>query len=347
MIQSEIFNNDISKIIQCSFIDWDRFKNKTFFITGATGLIGTLLVNSLVEANKELGLNIHIFALVRNTEKAKKRLSEDKCFKIINGDVMDVPEIKDNIDYIIHAASITSSKAFINTPVEVSKTNFIGTLNLLNLAAEKKVASFIYLSTMEVYGSPATSEQITEKHGTNLDTMSVRSCYPESKRLTENLCASFASEYSVPAKVLCLTQTFGPGVEYDDGRVFAEFARCSIEGKDIVLHTKGLTKRNYLYTADSVTAILSVLVSGKSGEKYNVANEDTYCSIFDMANFVIDNFGNGNKVIVEEEDTSKFGYAPTLQMNLCCDKLKGLGWVAQTSFYDMYKNLIEYMKEIR
>ena len=116
--------------------------------------------------------------------------------------------------------------------------------------------------------------------------MNVRSSYPESKRLCESLCSAYASEYGVPAKVVRLTQTFGVGVSYNDGRVFAEFARCAIEGRDIVLKTKGQTKRNYIDIDDAVNAIFTVLLKGVAGEAYNVANEDTYCSIYEMANMV-------------------------------------------------------------
>ena len=171
--------------------------------------------------------------------------------------------------------------------------------------------------------------------------MSVRSCYPEVKRLCENMCAGYVSQYGVPAKIIRLTQTFGEGVKYDDKRVFAEFARCAVEGRDIVLKTKGETRRNYLYTDDAAEAILTVLDKGVAGEAYNAANEDTYCSIREMAELVAGKCSGGKiKVRIEETDSTKLGYAPTLHMNLDTGKLQALGWHPTIGLEEMYNRLI-------
>ncbi len=250
-----------------------------------------------------------------------------------------------NVDYIIHGASQTSSRAFIEEPIETITTALTGTKNMLEFARVNNVKGFVYLSSMEVYGSPLNDLKIDEKHGTNLDTMKVRSCYPESKRMCESLCASYSSEFGVPAKVVRLTQTFGPGVKYDDGRVFAEFARCAIERRNIVLKTKGETRRSYLYTEDAVNAILTVLYNGIPGQAYNAANEETYCSIYEMAKMVAGRFGdNSVKVLVEETNPEKLGYAPVLYMNLDTTKLHNLGWKAKFNLESMYQNMIEDMK---
>lgn len=346
MKKNEMIEKDINYIHASEFIDFNKFINKTIIITGATGLIGFTLTKALLKYSKE----IKIIAPVRNIEKAKKMydgLAGDNLVFIIS-DITQKIVTDENIDYIVHGASQTSSKAFVNEPVETIATAINGTVNMLELAKEKKVKSFVYLSSMEVYGAPETDEKITEGHSTNLDTMSVRTSYPESKRMCESICTAYSKEYNVPAKVLRLTQTFGPGVSYNDGRVFAEFARCAIEGRDIILHTKGETKRNYLYTADAVTAILTVLLSNKNGEAYNAANESTYCSIYEMAELVVEKCATESiSVKIEIEDESKFGFAPTLKMNLDTSKLRNLGWSAETNLEDMFSRLISYMKEVK
>lgn len=356
----QILKNDLEYI--SSKIDNRKLNGKNFLVTGATGLIGFNLVGALAWS----GHHRKILAFVRNREKAKKmykmisdldercQLKEDGNICIgdneiilLVGDVTQSISLKEKIDFIIHAASQTSSKAFVDEPVETISTALIGTHNLLELAKEKKVESFVYLSTMEIYGAPSSDERIKENHGTDLDTMLVRSSYPESKRMCETLCKAYQSEYGVPAKVLRLTQTFGPGVQYEDGRVFAEFARCVVEEKDIILHTKGETKRNYLYTADAITAILTVLLQGKVGEAYNAANEDTYCSIYDMAKLVVNSFASGKiHVLIREEEVNKFGYAPVLKMNLDSDKLQKLGWKPNITLVQMFDVLIVYFKKI-
>lgn len=143
-------------------------------------------------------------------------------------------------------------------------------------------------------------------------------------------------------KIVRLTQCFGPGVQYNDGRVFAEFSRCVIEQRNIVLKTKGETERNYIYTADAVEAILLVLLKGQKGEAYNVANENTYCSIFEMAKLVAES--GGIDVEIHEEDVKKSGYADTLYMDLETRKLQKIGWQPITELKEMYRRMMEEMK---
>jgi nucleoside-diphosphate-sugar epimerase len=329
-------------------MDLSRLEGKTVFITGASGLVGKALVSLL--SSYKFTAPVKIIAAVRNVEKAKKAFSElSGNIEYLNCDVCNLKPENMGVDYAMHCAGQTSSKKFVEEPVEVILNNIKGTENVLKFCKANDVKGMVYLSTMEVYGTPETDSKINEEFPCNLNVTSVRSCYPESKRACESLCASYAKEYGVPAKIVRLTQTFGPGVSYNDGRVFAEFARCVIEGKDIVLKTKGETKRNYLYTADAATAILTVLLNGESGEAYNAANEQTYCSVYSMAHAVAEKFGVGKtKVrICEEKDAGALGYAPTLKMNLSCDKLKKLGWKAETDLMTAFSEMILHMKNRR
>ena len=347
MWNNEIYLNDIDMVLNTKSIDYKKLKNKTVLVTGATGIIGSLIVNTLLMANKKKKLNCKVIAMVRNIEKANKmyeeQLKEDLSLNFLVGDVKKKIECSESVDYVVHAASETSSKMFVNDPLEIIDTILMGTRNVLDLAKEKKASKTIFLSTMEVYGRPETDEKIDEKHSTNLMTCEVRDCYPISKRTAENLCFCYSKVNDIKIDVLRLTQTFGPGVRYDDGRVFAEFARCAIEGRDIILHTKGETKRSYLYLADAVSAILTVLTNEKSNEVYNVANEDTYCSIYEMANLVAK--GHNIKVKIELDDIEKYGFSKTLHLNLDTSKLQQLGWKPTTNLEEMFDNLIKTMKE--
>lgn len=348
-MKNEIIVEDIESILGDDFIPWSELGGKTVFITGATGLIGGTLVKSLLRFSQISEVPVKAVLLVRDLEKARKLFGDAPHLEYIIGDVTEPFNYKGDIDYIVHAASSTSSLGFVNTPVDTVRTALRGTENVLEFALEKKVKRVVYLSTMEVYGCPDNDEKIDEKHSTNIDTTVVRNCYPESKRMCENLCACYNKQFGVHSSVIRLTQTFGPGVKYDDGRVFAEFARCAIEGKNIVLHTAGDTKRSYLYTADAVRAILCVLLKGKDNEAYNAANEDSYCSIYEMACLVAEELAGG-KISVERiiaEDIGKFGYAPTLHMNLDVSKLRALGWGASVSLKEMFERMIETMKNER
>lgn len=346
-IDNAIFREDMEFIAACESINWAKLENSTILVTGATGLIGSTIVSALVYADKKMNLNLEVIALVRNLEKAKMQFAPQSDFSnaltFVEGTVEELPCIAADIDYIIHGASPTASAFFVEHPVETINIAVQGTTNLLNLAAKKAVKGFVYLSSMEVYGAPQTDDLILESQGTTIDTMSVRSSYPEAKRLCECLCASYSSEYGISAKVVRLAQTFGPGVDiYSDNRVFAEFARCAMNKQDIVLQTAGTSKRCYLYTADAVNAILTALIRGEAGNAYNVANPDTYCSIVEMAGFVAKDLAKGQiKVVISNCGSLPQKFSPTHKLNLCVEKLGRLGWNGRTSLIDMYRRMID------
>lgn len=323
---------DMIRVKAMDNIDWSKFDNKVVYITGATGLIGSNVVEILLYCCS----NVKIVVQVRNLQKAEKLFGNKVEYVVC--DLRDTPAYNGDINYIIHCANPTSSKFFVEQPVETITTAINGTINILELAKKKHVEGFVFLSTMEVYGTPIRGHKVVENEGGSFDSAVVRNCYPLSKQNCESLCVAYASEYGVHTRVLRLTQTFGPGVDYNDGRVFAEFARCAIEKRNIVLKTKGQTERDYLYTSDAVSAIMTVLLKGKDGEIYTAANEATYCSIYEMAKLVADM--SGIDVVVEEQDTQKFGYAGTLYMDLDTQKLRNLGWNAKVNLQQAFTNLI-------
>lgn len=344
--ENKIFKEDLEYITDVNFIDWHKLDNKTVFVTGATGLIGYTFVSALLYRNLVYNSNIKVMTLVRNITKAKEKFAEqlkqNANLEFVVGDVENIPAINEDINYIVHGANPTASSYFVEKPVETINTAVVGTMNVLQLAKEKNVEGMVYLSSMEVYGAPHTDDLIPETQGTTVDTMSVRSCYPEAKRLCEALCASYADEYKVPAKVIRLAQTFGPGVPENDNRVFAEFIRSAKNKQDIVLQTAGTSKRCYLYTADAATAILAILLNGEAGEAYNAANKETYCSIIEMAELVAHEIANDEiKVVIKENNNSKRRFSPPHKLNLDVSKLEMLGWRADKNLLEMY-NQFEY-----
>lgn len=346
---NRIYQEDMEYISCAGCIDWELLKGKSILITGGTGLIGSTVINGILYADNKYGLHIRIIALVRNLKKAKKVFTNDvgEKLRFVVGSVEDLPDIQEKVDYIVHGASPTASLFFVQHPVETIRIAVRGTENLLQLAKEKTVKGFVYLSSMEVYGAPQADTLIPETQGCTLDSMVVRSCYPIAKRLCENLCASFSQEYNVPAKVIRLAQTFGPGVLKDDKRVFAEFARDAIEGNDIVLQTAGISKREYLYTADAVTAILTVLLYGTGGEAYNAGNPETYCSITEMAQLVAEQIAK-DKIHVQfpqnkAEKNSK--YPPSHHLHLDVSKLESLEWKPTKNLKEMYLRMLAEMKK--
>ncbi|WP_337464815.1 NAD-dependent epimerase/dehydratase family protein [Acidaminococcus timonensis] len=345
----DVLQEDLAAVSQADYIPWNQLQGRSVLVTGGTGLIGSTVIKALCYANTAKKLHLRIFALVRNLEKAERMLGhENEVLHFIQGSVEKLPEINKAVDYIIHGASPTASLFFVEHPVETIQIAVQGTSNLLKLAKEKVVKSFIYLSSMEVYGAPQADTLIPETQGCTLDSMVVRSCYPIAKRLCENLCASYVQEYDVPAKVIRLAQTFGPGVLKDDKRVFAEFARDAMDGNDIVLQTVGTSKREYLYTADAVTAILTVLLEGADGESYNAGNPETYCSIVEMAQLVVKQIAE-DKIQIQfpyNETETSFKFPPSHHLHLDVSKLENLGWKPTKNLKAMYLRMIAVMEGI-
>lgn len=345
---NNVNQEDMEYISGARSINWKLLRDKTVFITGGTGLIGSTIIHALIYANNKYSLKMRIIVLVRNQKKAKRIFPDDAdtSLRFIVGSVEELPIIQDKVDYIIHGASPTASLYFVQRPVETIQTAVQGTMNILELAKKNRVEGVLYLSSMEVYGAPLTDELIPETQGCTLDSMTVRSCYPIAKRLCENLCVSYANEYGVPGKVIRLAQTFGPGVGMNDSRVFAEFARDAMHKSDIELQTAGTSKRMYLYTADAVTAILTVLLSGKTGEAYNAANSGTYCSIVEMAQLVAHEIAHDSIKVhvptIKLDADSKF--SPPHHLNLDTSKIYKLGWRPSIGLKDMYLRMMTGMK---
>lgn len=342
-----ILGEDFHRTASDSVIPWDRLEGRTILVTGATGLIGSLLVKTLLYRADRFGTDLTVIAQVRSRSKAEQVFSRQKDFwggrlVFLEADVL-TPYAKDvRADFIVHAASSTASKDFVERPVDVIETTLQGTRNILELARRSEAQSTVYLSSMEVYGK-LPHELVKEKDSGWLDPLAVRSSYPQSKRMAEGLCAAYAIQYGVHVSTARLTLTFGAGVQPSDNRVFAQFARSAMQKKDIVLFTTGQTKRDYLYTADAVRAILSILLLGGRGEAYNISNPATYITIYDMAH-MCRKFGVTNvRCEINEQEARKYN----TELHICLDnsKLDGLNKFKRVELEEMYRRMMATMTE--
>ena len=332
---------DTREIVESKYINWDFYKNSTIMVTGATGLLGSQIVNSILYANEILDTNITILALVRNIEKAKKIFNENDKLIFVVQDISKQIISKEHADFIIHTANGTASKEFVENPVETIESIVVGTKNILEYAKNNNVKSIVYLSSMEVFGQTdfeRTTPLKEEDYG-YIDIHKVRSSYPEGKRLAECMCVSYAAEYDVNVKIARLVQTIGAGVDYNDNRVFAQFARNIVEKQDIILHTTGESTRSYCYVTDAITAIFVMLERGIKGECYNVANTNTACSIKEMAQMLCDKYPE-SKLVIDLENTNNQYYLPKTKTILDSNKLENLNWNATVSLEEMFDKLI-------
>jgi dTDP-glucose 4,6-dehydratase len=328
--------------------DFTDVYQSSVFVTGATGLIGSQIVKLLLCLNRTKNAGITIYALVRNTAKARKLFHDlYENINFVTGDIATIPAIEDAIDYIIHGASITASRAFIERPVETIDTAYSGTRAMLDFARTKKIKGFVYLSSMEVFGvTDIRLKEVTESDYGYIDILNPRSSYSESKRLCECLCACYAKEYGLPVKIARLVQVLGAGVDYNDSRVAAQFARSVIEGKDIILKTEGKTRRPCIYTRDALAGILTVLLKGSAGEAYSVANADTVCTIRETAVMIAEKIAdNALRVVFDIDVPAEYAPNLNLNLNLNLNHVKSLGWKAEIGLEEAYKRMIKSMLE--
>lgn len=316
-------------------------------VTGASGLVGSRVVRKLLEDEKD----VTVIAVVRNVEKAKEKLACYLCnprLILWNGDVCQPIAYEGEVDYIIHTAGVTGgSKQHIDAPMTTIHTALQGTINILEYARKRSVKGVIYLSSLEIYGKGGfDAGSIRETDGGYIDPTNVRSSYSESKRMCECICASYAKQFGLRVMIARLTATFGPGVSYTDGRVFAQFARSVIEKQNIVLKSTGETVRNYCDVDDCADALILLLEKGESGQAYNVANELTEISIKDLAEKFIQLFPEAG-ISLEFDlstDATKLGYNQTMRSVLDAGKLKAVGWIPRYSLNDTIIRLVDSMR---
>ena len=191
-----VIKDDIDEILK-EDIEWDKLKEKTFLITGASGMVGKYITFSLLRLNQIKNFNIKIIAICHNRSKAEKTFEdflEDKNLFIISQDIEDKLEYNEKVDYIVHAASPANPVQYSTNPVGTILANTLGTYNTLELARKNK-AQYCYISTMEIYGKLETNYDIKEEEYGAVDSLNVRSCYPESKKMGEYLCIAYKEQY--------------------------------------------------------------------------------------------------------------------------------------------------------
>lgn len=325
-----LYQEDLRNILNIS--DLDRLNGKSFLITGATGLIGVCLIDALMALN-DRGANIHVYAVGRHQGKASSRLGEyfrHGCFHFIEQDVR-APFPDDlTVDYIIPLASNTHPMAYSQYPVETIEINVKGAEHALQKAAACG-AMVLYPSTVEVYGNARGEEVFTEDYTGRLNLSNARACYPESKRLSEALCQSYAAERGVTVKIVRLSRIFGPTMLMSDTKASSQFIQKALTGEDIVLKSKGEQLFSYTYVADAVRAMLDVLLHGGQGLSYNISNSDCDVRLKDFAGACA--AWAGRQVVFDlPSETEQKGYSVAAYAVLDNSRLQSVGWKPCYSF---------------
>ena len=306
----------------------EALRGKVCLVTGATGLIGSYLVRYLLNLNDEHALSARVIALCRNEQKARSILGEPEERNDIEFVLQDVEaplELNDEVDFIVHAASPADPVSFSTRPVETMKSNFLGTMHLLEFLKRQGHGRMLYVSSGEVYGELEKDAVKREEMSGYVDPMNPRSCYPSSKRAAETLCASYGREYEVEAVSVRLCYVYGPTVTDSNSRADAQFLRKAAAGENIVMKSEGLQRRSYCYVADAVTAMLTLLAKGQPGEAYNVASPHSNVTIRQYAETLAEKASVAIEFQLPDSMEAQ-GYSKISHAVLASEKLEALGW---------------------
>lgn len=337
---------DDMQLLKKDNIPYEKMRNKTILITGATGMLAAYVVHFCMYLNETEEYGIHVLALVRNKEKALKKFAEyekNPNFELLVQDVCDEIRYDQRIDYIVHAAGNASPTFILEDPVGIIKANTIGTMNVMELSRKNKGIRVVYTSTREVYGKMSnTVEMIEEDQFGCLDPMERRACYPESKRIAESILQSYYFQYGVESVSLRIAHSYGPGmIINNDGRVMADFISDVVNRRNIVLKSTGDAVRAFCYITDAVSAILLAMLAAPSGEAYNVANETEPKPIREVAQMLVNLFPERElEVIFDIPEQMSLGYSKMGRTELSTKKIEHLGWTPKISLAEGMKKTV-------
>lgn len=324
-------------------LPWEKLRKANILLTGGNGLISSSLAEALLEINREKNLETHIYVLCRSREKAAKRFAEhlgEQAFSLIIQDVCQKLELDVEFDYIIHAASSAHPGAFNTTPVDVMKANFIGTLNLLEYAVKHEKTRFMFVSSSEVYGENEENVvEFTEDMSGTVDYTHFRACYPESKRASETLCASFKKQYGADVVIVRPAYIYGRNILEDNIRADVYFLRQVLNKQDIVMYSYGTQVRAYCYIKDCISGMLYAMLLGEGGEIYNIGNRSCEVTLREYAQMLADQGGVKLRFDIGNVDP-KLVLQKTQRCVLSTDKLEKLGWRARYSLEDGVREML-------
>lgn len=343
MFTNPIINEDIESIVSHS-LPWNKFDNKNVLITGINGFLPSYLFYTLLYLVDKKNMNINIYGLSRNKTKTEMRYRwcmHMNHVHFIYQDVVTPINVDVRFDYVIHAASQASPKFYNIDPVGTILPNVIATYHLLQKAVSDKTQRILYFSSGEVYGETSNVPTKEDDFG-KIDPCTVRACYSESKRAGETLCKAFHHQYGLETLVVRPFHTYGPGVDLNDGRVFADFVKNILDKQDIQITSDGSAKRAFCYLADATVGFFTVLLNGIPGQAYNIGNPHEEISILNLAEKLITLFPEfGLKVErIAPKSTSSYLKSSIDRNSPNINKAMELGWVPTTTIQEGFKKMV-------
>ncbi|HMP74709.1 MAG TPA: NAD-dependent epimerase/dehydratase family protein [Kiritimatiellia bacterium] len=340
-----VIEEDMGRVL-ASPVPWEALRDARVLVSGAYGFVVAYVVEAILYANERLGLNAKVTGLVRNPEKAWRRFPAYRGrpdLKFLFQDVC--APIPEHIaaDFVIHGASWASPKYYGSQPVGSLMPNVMGTFQLLELARRCRSRGFLFFSSAEMYGKvPPDLIPTPETFAGLVQPTEVRSCYAESKRMGETMCVAWHKEHGVPSTMARIFHTYGPGMALDDGRVFADFTRDILEGRNIRMMSDGAHRRTFCYLSDASAALLMILLKGAPATAYNMGNDDAEVSIAELAEIMVGLFPERGLRVERVGDTHPTGYLRTAVDRACPDtrRLRGLGWTPHIGVAEGFRRTV-------
>lgn len=324
----------------------ERLYGKKILITGATGMIGSAVVEILHDQNRRKQAGMTLYLAGRSKERILKRFSSylgEEDFVFIPYDASVDQSFEVEPDYIIHGACKADPAAYGEQPVETMLSNFIGVHSLLKLAVQAHSQRLLYLSSSEIYGKKENTDPYEETEYGYVDILNPRSCYPSSKRASETLCAAYGAEYGVDTVIVRPGHIYGPSISRSDTKASTQFTWNVVDGKDILMKSAGAQIRSYCYTLDCASAILTVLIKGKKGEAYNISNKNAVVSIRELAE-TLASCGGQKILFADPTDAERKSYNMMSNSSLYAEKLEELGWKPAYDLQRGVRRTLEILK---
>ncbi len=285
-----IVQEDIESIFKIVGNDLNRLQGKRLLITGGTGFIGTWLLETISWLNKNCNQPCKVYVPTRNPEAFARKaphLASNPGIVLLHGDITDFKYPDDECNLIIHAAAPGGPRVLIHDSLGVAETIVRGTHHVLELAVQKNVEGFLFISSGAVYGvQPPDLERIYEDHPGAPDVTNIRSAYGEAKRYAEMLCTLYHQKHGLPTHIARPFTFVGPYQDLKAGFAITDFIRDGLQGGPLTIQGDGTTVRSYCYAADLTSTLWKILLQSPVGRIYNVGSDESI-SIIELANKVI------------------------------------------------------------
>jgi len=304
MIQSypRLLAIDHSRLLNgLSISDWQFFKGCRFFITGGSGFIGKWLLSSLLHANKILSLGCTFEILSRNPNNFIDQFSSTvSSLDIIlhQGDVRTFLFPSGQFDIVIHAAT---DVVLQSSPLELYGTCVDGTRRVLEFARHSNSKHFLLASSGAIYGQhPPRPIGFPEHYHGSSDCTNPSSAYSEGKRASEFLACAVAAESCLRVAIARIYSQVGPFIPLDKHFAIGNFIHDALSNRDILIRGDGTDVRSYLYAADTVTWLLSLIMKAESGTAWNIGGLEPI-SILDLARRVTSLLNPDCQIIINNQ----------------------------------------------